>query len=95
MKRLISVLSILFMVMLFDSASGASVIELNGSSGLSFAIEDDVSSGLSFAIEDDVSSGLSFAIENDVSSGGSFVIELLGGSAESVARFSQYEFLVH
>lgn len=112
MNKLMSAISILFMVMLINSSSAVSAIEVDISSGSSFVVEDESgasglfsiellngSAGGSYSVEDgpDSGAGGSFSVEGgpDSVAGGSFMIEWLGGSAGSVCKFSQWEYLFH
>lgn len=51
MKKIIAVISVIFMLMLADPSAGISVIENDPSSTYSFVIENDQASGSSFVIE--------------------------------------------
>ena len=98
MNKLMSAISILFMVMLVNSSIAASVVEVDFSSGSSFAVEDESGASGLFLIEMlNGSAGGSFSVEPGPDSGGasSFMIEWLGGSAGSVCKFAQWEYLFH
>lgn len=107
MNKLMSAISILFMVMLVESSSAVSALKVDpsavfayaieevGSSGSTFSIEDDLSSSGSYSVEDGLSAGGAYAIEDGSGGAGSFLVELFGGSAGSVSKFSQYLYLFH
>ena len=98
MKKVMAAISLMFMVMLVNSSSAVSAIEVDISSGSSYAVEDDSGGSSSFSIELlDGSAGGSFSVEPGPDSGGagSFMIEWLSGSAGSLYRFSQWEYLFH
>ena len=83
MKKFMSVISVVLMVMLADPSVAISIIEDGLSSAGSYSVEDDLSSSGSFSVEDEASSAGSFSIESDLSSSASSSVEEEASSAGS------------
>jgi len=80
MKKLIAAISILFMVILVESSSGSFIFRVDPPSSYTAVVEDEISGSGANSIE---------------SEPGSFLDEVLDGSAWSVFKYSQWEWLFH
>ena len=81
MKKLMTAISIMFMVMLVESSSASSIIRVDPPSSYAAVVE---TSGFG-----------ANSIESEPGGTGSFMIEVLGGSSGIGFRFAQWEYLFH
>ena len=83
MRKFMTAISIMFMVMLVESSSASPIIRV------------DPPSSYTAVVEDETSGGSANSIESELGGTGSFMIELLGGSSGAGFRFAQWEYLFH
>ena len=83
MKKLISVISILFIVMLVESSSA------------SFIFRVDPRPGYQAVVEDETIGGTANLLVSESGELGAFSDEVLDGSGRSVYKYSQWDWLFH